>query len=385
MTLGGEMFKKVILGLILCFVPVSYAPVFSAGGKSRELDFVESHTRGYYAMERLKRFDEAKEYTEKRRDELEKKLAKLRKKKGTSEKVIQNLEKQLLQTEQTLDNLFTPGNDLGRIVAIGIANQDLGDSNIDGIGDGIWKGILANTSKALGEVVSDKAKGTIEHVLGGTWDFTVDSLVSGFNEINLSVFHNGKKPFSEQLINGWFELASGTLRDIEQILKDYLKESSRGHDKTLRQFDGGEQKVEEVANGWRDLIAGHVEVFDDIINDIEQRKEYYGDENDPIVRFANQIQKRLLKFRHLLAAAKTIKDLDAALDSNRSIVDALRSDLDRLFKHLTDLVTPKTYSMSSRNAQTSRGDGHANARSKHARSRYGSRDRDDEDFPGSLR
>jgi len=381
MKLCENMLKKLVVLTVLCVLGSS-SVVF---GQMRSGDAESDEDRREIVVyDGVTRLEQKRKAYDRRINDLAIKINTKKDANGvplTKEQLIR-LKNQFAAANRALDSLFTPGNALGRIVADGIAGKHLGDSDIDGVGDGVWKGITARTAQAFGDVISKRAQGTMEHVLGGTWDFVADSMVNGYNELNITLFHNSKKPLDITLITGWEELILGSLGDIELILKDYLKESSRGHDKSLRQFDA-DQPAEEANSGWRDLVAGDIEIFDSIIHDIEERKDYYT-EDDPIVHFANQIQKRLLKFRNLLEKAKTIKELDASFDSNRSIVEALRKNLQRLFKHLTDLVTPKSYSSSERNGASSQA-GRAQAqKSKLAHSKYG-RDTDrEEDFPGSM-
>ncbi len=154
-----------------------------------------------------------------------------------------------------------------------------------------------------------------------------------------------------------------------------MKESSRAHDKTLRQFDAPEED-RAVPTGWSDVVLSCTQHFDYVVSEIEERKNYYK-ERDTIVVLANQIQERLLRYKHRLLNAKTVKELDIILDSNKSIAIFMRDDLKLLFSQFLDLVKPRSYSIKT---STTRSSGQETTSRS---SRYNS-DGDRERFPGSI-
>ncbi|MBY0353301.1 hypothetical protein K2W90_02950 [Candidatus Babeliales bacterium] len=257
--------------------------------------------------------------------------------------------------EDRRDRLFLSST-AGTLVARGFAGKDewemLDDTKIDNIKDGLVQGLTLRASKAVGDVLGKRIEGSCEVVLGGAWDKMFGWLVDVWDGFCLLLFHEDKKPFIPEMLEGWHDFIKSTFNDIERMVKDGLKDSLRGYDMTRRKFDldatddtenGG--SANETAEGvWVELVFGYAEQFERIADELARRCEYY--EDDSLEAFyARQIIKRLVDFKDLLLASKSLNDLDAQLHSNKAIITATKTNLENLFKRLVVKVTPRTYSL----------------------------------------
>lgn len=253
------------------------------------------------------------------------------------------------------DRLFLAST-AGTLVARGFAGEKewemLDDSKIDNVKDGLVQGLTLRASKAVGDVLGKRIEGSCEVVLGGAWDKMFGWLVDSWEAFCLLLFHEDKKPFQPEVLEGWLDFIESTLNDIERMVKDGLKDSLRGYDMTRRKFDldatddaennAAAQEVQE--NVWIELVFGYADQFERIALEIATRREFY--EEDSLESFyATQIIKRLLDFKELLVTSKSLNDLDAQLHSNKAIIAATKTNLKNLFKRLVVKVTPRTYSL----------------------------------------
>lgn len=260
----------------------------------------------------------------------------------------------LAQTRRRKKMLFSPNN-AGKIIARGFAGKDdfdMLDDDITGVKDGLIQGLTISTSRAVAGVLEQRIKGSCEVVLGGAWDKMFGWLVDSWEAFCLLLFHEDKKPFQPEVLEGWLDFIESTLNDIERMVKDGLKDSLRGYDMTRRKFDldatddaennAATQEVQE--NVWIELVFGYADQFERIALEIATRREFY--EEDSLESFyATQIIKRLLDFKELLVTSKSLNDLDAQLHSNKAIIAATKTNLKNLFKRLVVKVTPRTYSL----------------------------------------
>ncbi|QQR49089.1 hypothetical protein IPF37_06075 [bacterium] len=244
----------------------------------------------------------------------------------------------------------------GTLVARGFAGQhdweQLDETTIGNVKDGLVQGLTLRASKAVGDVLGKRIEGSCEVVLGGAWDKMFGWLVDSWEAFCLLLFHEDKKPFQPEVLEGWLDFIESTLNDIERMVKDGLKDSLRGYDMTRRKFDldatddaennAATQEVQE--NVWIELVFGYADQFERIAEEIVTRREFY--EEDSLESFyATQIIKRLLDFKELLVTSKSLNDLDAQLHSNKAIIAATKTNLKNLFKRLVVKVTPRTYSL----------------------------------------
>lgn len=266
--------------------------------------------------------------------------------------------------DQRFESMLKPSS-TGEIVAqamIGGDSDVLDEAQIDTIWDGIAKGLVVRSADAAGQVFSKKVAGTLNIVLGGTWDYTFSKLIDGWGSMCNMAFHNGKEPFSDSRLKAWSHMIEEVFRNVESMLGKGLQQSMRGHDMTLRQFNPGgepaaevdkESEAEKVVDEtlWRFLIAGYERLFERFVNEIEVRKGYYKAASMEVF-YADQIQQGLRDFAKVLKKADTLSSLNNLIESNKSLVSSYRDYVIRLFEGLEKLVVPPSYSISQQKEST---------------------------------
>lgn len=312
---------------------------------------------------------------------------------------IEELGRRLENLKRKRSSLFTPGN-IGTLIARGIAGQNwefLDDVPIDNVAGGLLNGVTVRASKALGDVLGDRIAFTLERTIGESTDLFINRFLEYFKSFYRFLFHNSQEPFTIERVKAWQELIRDSFEDIEKIMKDGLKDSLRSSHDVLRQFDvekdqknakrdADENALEnltaqlqgltidqeiEQRSAWADLTIGYASLFGRFVEEIDRCIGYY-DEGALEIFFAKQIKERLLKFGCILLKTGSLKDLDAALDSNKALIPAFKRTIDNLFKRLLDSITPRTYT-SGHNA----GGDRKGMRRKPALDN----DDDDDDFP----
>lgn len=237
---------------------------------------------------------------------------------------------------------------IGNLVGRGIGGQtwdSFGFQQADSFTDGLKKGLIIRATEAFGEMVSSKVKATLELVLGGTWDFMLLSGLDLWEDMCKVLFHDSKDPFKTKEVNGWKKLISEAMEQIEKNVKDGPKDSFRGHDMTRRSnFEIDEDVHVEATNNlnaWRMYIVGCAEQFDYFIFVLDSRKQYYK-KDDIICFYAEQIQNRLSDYRALMLKAGSVKEFDEFIESNKSLLPAMRKNVEQLFTRLAEEVEPRT-------------------------------------------
>jgi len=251
--------------------------------------------------------------------------------------------KKELERWQITDDKF------GRAVASGLAGDDwkaLEDERIENIWEGIQLGGALRVSRACSNVLSKKIEATAGRVLGGSWDFFINKLIDGFESLSELLLHGGKGPFEIRQVEGLALLVKNSFEDLERLLRDGLKDSLRGRDMTLRtQEDEGVVDAavvkEQKLNAWLFLIGGYNRQFEFLISYFEEHAEYYKDGDKIILFYEEEIKVRIRETIQLLSACKSLKDFDMVLDSNKSLVSALKKNILNLFDRLIELVKPQ--------------------------------------------
>lgn len=263
----------------------------------------------------------------------------------TQEQMIQSLK---LQRNRLL-GIQSSSAKVGTLMARGLGGKTWDSfgfqQDADSFSDGIKKGLMVRMSEALGEAISSKLKATVELVLGGTWDFMLLSGLDLWEDMCKVLFHDSKDPFKTKEINGWKKLISEAMEQIEKNVKDGPKDSFRGHDMTRRSnFEIDEDLHVEATNNlnaWRMYIVGCAEQFDYFIFVLDSRKQYYK-KDDIICFYAEQIQNRLSDYRALMLKAGSVKEFDEFIESNKSLLPAMRKNVEQLFTRLAEEVEPRT-------------------------------------------
>ncbi|MFH0898602.1 MAG: hypothetical protein V1855_03410 [bacterium] len=341
------------------------------------------------------------DFIAKAKDEINGKLEELKKNEEKSETV----KTQIKLYEGALDNwsnqekLLLSGQNSGSglIIARSIAGHDnayvLNDSDIKTVLDGIRQGLVIQLGTAFGETIRKKAEFTTDKLVGGTFDYCWAKFSDFSNAINSAIFHSSKKPFDDKKLEGWQKFITSCLDDIDLMLKTGLKDSTRGLDSTVRQFEGVSAESEEENledeeirfNVWAALASSYVGQFQFFIKLFESRKLYYKNE-ELVIFYVDQICQILNSVCVLLSSAKTLRDMDTLLDSHRSIIPALKKNLNNLFMQLTGEVKPRSYSLKDKKTPSSSGSNDWSSRKNNysgynwGGGGYGLND----DFPGSF-
>ena len=239
-------------------------------------------------------------------------------------------------------NKSTTGVILAKIFAGSDRRNQFNEDEIDSWYTGLWEGM----SVPLSEVMKDKAKATINASVGSLWDFLFAKLSDFGSLVRNVLFHDNNEPFDYQKLDGWQKMIMAAYDDIDNMLRNGLRDSTRSLDSVSRQFDdnGTEVQVKKEIDMWASLASGYAEQFAYFVTLFEKRREYY-DEDDIVAFYSNQICQMLQTTCKLLTNSKSLKDLDTKLESQRTIIPAIKKNLWNLFEQLKAEVKPKSYSM----------------------------------------
>lgn len=241
--------------------------------------------------------------------------------------------------------------DIGQVIARGLVGKDwesIADADIKGAWDGIQKGFIMKTSRAVGDVFDEKIRGTINHLFGGAWDWILGGFIDTWDTVCSVFFHDSKEPFSEVELESWRTLVIASIEDLERTIKDGVRDSTRGQDMTPRSKglskDDHDVALEEEKTMWTTFVEVYVDQFYYLIDQIEKHKQYY-DEKHHVEFYSGQIKRRLEDLIDLLINSHTVKEVDAKLESNKNIITAMKKNIDHLFKRMIDDIKPRTYSV----------------------------------------
>jgi hypothetical protein len=364
--MGRTLLLKVLL-FIFCSVIVMSHDVVAMGQNfryDRQLYRDEGRTliAGIYREQLAELARERRELDRVRRDPL------------TAQERQQALVQEIAALDQRMNEMMTEVRNIspvrsqnaGTLIARGLAGSNnfdyLDGVKIDGPVDGFIQGLTVRTSEAFGKVMSRRIEGAFEDVLGGSFDFIMNYFMDLWRDTMDVFFHNSKEPFYDKTLKEWLELIKISLEDIERMMKDGLKESLRGYDMTKRKFGGNfagllddkeattpsadpddKEKDDVLDLVWCDLISGYADQLERLCDEIDQRMGYYEDTSMEVF-YAQQIKKRLQSFKNILLESKSLSDLDSKLHSNKSLIPAVRKNIENLFTRLMVMVQPRTYS-----------------------------------------
>lgn len=271
----------------------------------------------------------------------------------------------------------------GKMIARGLAGEDwkvLQDEPIESPIQGLSVGALIRVSRACSNVLGKRVENDIDRVVGGLWDSIINSLVSCWNMIVYPLFNNGQEPFSVKQLVGWETLVNAAFDDIERLLKDGIKELSRGQDMTLRATGAENSASDQVAlNSWRIVFDGFVRQFDFIILQIDKHIQHYEDE-EIVTFYAAEIKNRLQETNQLLAKCNSLKDLNDRLSSQKGLLSALKKNIFNLFERLLDHIK-----VISGGAQGNVENASGSSSSRRNGLSSSSSSDDDDDFPSRFR
>ncbi|MFA6527539.1 MAG: hypothetical protein WCT20_03900 [Candidatus Babeliales bacterium] len=215
------------------------------------------------------------------------------------------------------------------------------DMNDDGFEASFIRQLQKSALDGTGKMVEDHVYKNLDKTLGRGFDLFIDRIISVFNKAWTVVYCNNQRPFTPTVIKGWQGLVDGAFDDIKRMLTDELRDHSRAADPTMRQ--GDDQTPPENApkkiNVWKDLISSYAQQFDYLASQMDKHKKYYDKSDDALIIFyADQIKQQLLKWRNLLLAANSLRELDTLVDSNKTMIEAMRNGLQNLFTLLMNQV-----------------------------------------------
>ena len=238
----------------------------------------------------------------------------------------------------------------GMLIARALAgpnyNNAFDDTSVSDWKDGIYKGGTVLVVGALSKSLSDKTTNVVDKSVGSLSDFLLAKLIDFGSMVRNVLFHDSNEPFDYQKLDGWQKIIMAAYDDIDNMLRNGLRDSTRSLDSVSRQFDdtGTEVQVKKEIDMWSSLASGYAEQFAYFVTLFEKRREYY-DEDDIVAFYSNQICQMLQTTCKLLTNSKSLKDLDTKLESQRTIIPAIKKNLWNLFEQLKAEVKPKSYSI----------------------------------------
>lgn len=220
----------------------------------------------------------------------------------------------------------------------------------------LWNEFKERSLNGFGQVVEGHVAKAVDKTLGKGIDSAVDGLVSFMNKAWYVMVADNQRPFTGKVIDGWKGLVDGAFDDINHMHSDELRAHSRAADPVLRQGDDQTPETAVVVNGvWKELIGCYAEQFDYLASQMDRHKKYYDRRDDALIIFyAEQIKKQLLKWRAVLLKANSLSELDALVDSSKTMIPAMRNGLIKLFELLKDQIPVDASGGSSSSSQSSR-------------------------------
>ena len=261
-------------------------------------------------------------------------------------------------TEQR--RLLRPGtSEIGQSIYQALSGDRYGGGPINGISEGLAKGLVSRIARDFGTVLSKNVGGALGQIFGRSFGFMVDKGFRSWEHLFNDIFHDGYECFKVDSLQAWQKLVIDVFKDIEKMIKEGLKDSLRGRDMMLRPFDSPDDEEEEeefdparkaeekalreLLDPWRILVMFYASIFDRLIEEIDQRKLYY-DKLEIEVFYAEQIKFLLSKFRKILDLSESLGDLESKLKSNKAILTAIQRGVNNVFVRLIEKVKPVDYS-----------------------------------------
>jgi hypothetical protein len=266
-------------------------------------------------------------------------------------KEIKVVRGELADVEKKIEEIEAPPS-MSQLIGAAIAGPEYIGSKMT-----ISEGVMARSSKAIGDVIGQKMFDTAWFSLGSCWDAIVHKVGCGFEYSFNLIFHSGKQPFKQDVLFGWQMIVKTSCEEIENILSRGMQDSLRGHDMTMRKnalalidnsLDGDQKKnqlvqEDEKLNVWAESMEVYVGLFNKLIDEIEKGKNFYSTVSMEYF-YATQIQKRLMLFSKILSSTKSVSDLNNVLDSNKPLLVAIKRNVENFFNQLIAIVKPRNNS-----------------------------------------
>ncbi len=241
---------------------------------------------------------------------------------------------------EMLEAAITKQDPIGIAIARGLAGgawEAIKDQPVSSISDGVMLGGALLISTKCSDAFGKRIANTVDRVIGGTWDWCINGLINAWHALGELVFPDAAKPFDFKTLGIWQDFIKIMFNDIEKFLKEGLKDSLRGKDSTLRKVDEAAADDAQTMNVWRMLIEGYARQIDFFVSTIDQniaatQGAWVAESN--VVFFAQELRRRLLEFQAIITKAKTLKEFDALIDSNKSLITGYRCNIESLLQRL---------------------------------------------------
>lgn len=229
-------------------------------------------------------------------------------------------------------------------------NGNLKSLTVRNLGRDLINELEEKAVESAGKVFEKHLQTTAERTIGSAWDYAVDQMMSLWNGLWFRICCDNQRPFTDKVLAGWQDLVLASFDDVKRMLNEDIRDRSRACDVTQRQTDDQtpDTKLAETQtpgdagkgiNVWKDLIGCYAMQFDYLVTQVDKHKGYYDEQEDSlIVSYAEQIKRQLLLARNLLVSVNSLQGLDAAIGTNKAMIDAMRNSFDTLFKLLRDQV-----------------------------------------------
>ena len=242
----------------------------------------------------------------------------------------------------------------GEVIARGLAGSDweaLEDIQIQDPTDGFWQGITIRTSRALGDLIGEKVKTTVDRLLGGAWEAVLEKTISLVHDINSMFFHRSKAPFKPEELKNWSEVVLSCLEGFGKLIKGRAEFESRSKDMNSRAFDAEDASIVSQDQVICDCLLKHYAMQCDYYAQIiDSRKGYYK-ENSEVVFIADQLKDWLLEFKNIVLSVQSLKTVSVKFGSNIAMITETAANIKKLFEKLLIMVTPPSYALNNREAK----------------------------------
>ncbi len=269
----------------------------------------------------------------------------VRKKIATIENRIQNSSDQdeienLVNRKKKYENILD--GDWGDILLAGIAGEYAKNAPIDPVGNNVTEGALKGSALLLVGAASSSVSNVMEDYSKRGFGKIFGFIENTFNFLNRILFHKGKKPFTTSEIDAWKKLISSDLREIETMVRNAEKYSSRSREEIFRELETGLINDEEKElNLWKDFIEDIAYTCEQLAEEIENRKTYYKKKTIGfgIQNCSERLQNKLLKIKNWLISVQSVKDF-AGLSEIKLIITAMRKSIENYFDNLSNQIRP---------------------------------------------
>ncbi len=243
--------------------------------------------------------------------------------------------------EDLVRNARTLDDPTARAIISGIAGnqaKSLTGISVDTWYKGLGYGVTFAVAQGAGNAIQNSVKLATGRIIGEPIEACAGKVMEWLTALYYNLVHNGVRPYDTKKILGTSNLINVTFEDLAAMLRDGLKDVSRAADVTLRSLDDN-QDTKKRQTGWSMLIGGYIRQFDIIMGELDRNVEHYP-EDSTVVIYVHEIKERVFEVKQLLAASKTIRELDDLIDANKGLITALRKNIKNLFDRLVEQIDP---------------------------------------------